>query len=83
VNNPGDGSNPSTWGLGNDGNAVQTWIQSHTAAQDAADVAVIIWPWSEDDCTRQYSEKATDEAAARRVLSLERGMLSRSAASLP
>jgi hypothetical protein len=83
VNNPGDGSNPSTWSLGNDGNAVQTWIQSDTAAEDAADIAVIIWPWSEDDCTRQYSEKATYEAAARRFLSLERGMLSRSAASLP
>jgi hypothetical protein len=83
LTNPGDGSNPSTWGLASDGNAVQTWVQSRTAAQDAADIAVIIWPWSEDDCTRQYREKATYEAAARRFLSLERGMLSRSAASLP
>src|SRR5580658_1781931 len=83
LTNPGDGSNPSTWGLGSDGNAVQTWIQSRTAAEDAADVAVIVWPWSESDSTRQYSEKATYEAAARRFLSLERGMLSRSAASLP
>jgi hypothetical protein len=50
---------------------------------DAGDIAAILWPWSEDDCTRQYSEKATYEAAARHFLALERGMLSRSAASLP
>jgi hypothetical protein len=80
---PGDGSNPSTWGLGADGQAVQTWVQSDTAPADAADIAVILWPWSENDSARQYSEKATCEAAAREFLSLERGMLSRSAASLP
>jgi hypothetical protein len=83
LNDPGDGSSPSTWALGGDGQAVQTWVQTNTAAQDAADVVAIMWPWSEDDCTRQYSEKATYEAAARRLLALERGMLTRSAASLP
>lgn len=83
LNNPGDGSDPSTWGFGNDGLAVQTWIQSNTAAADAADIAVILWPWSEDDSTRQYSEKSTYEAAARRLLALERGILSRPVASLP
>ena len=83
LNDPGDGSSPSTWVLGADGQAVQTWIQVNTAAEDAADIAVILWPWSENDSTRQYSEKASYEAAARRFLSLERGMLSRSVASLP
>jgi hypothetical protein len=82
LNDAGGGS-PSTWGLGADGQAVQTWIQVNTAAEDAADIAVIFWPWSENDSTRQYSEKATYEAAARQFLSLERGVLSRSAASLP
>ena len=85
LNDPGDGSSPSGWGLGADGEAVQTWVQTPTynAAEDIADIVVLIWPWSENDSTRQYSEKATYEAAARRFLSLERGMISRTAATLP
>jgi hypothetical protein len=83
LNDPGDGSSPSTWVLGTDGDAVRTWVQTNTAIADAADIVAILWPWSEDDCTRQYSEKATYEAAARQFLALERGMLSRPAASLP
>ena len=83
LTNPGDGSNPSTWNLGADGKSLQAWIQVSTAAEDAADIAAIFWPWSETDSTRQYADKATYEAAARRLLSLERGMLNRTAASLP
>jgi len=83
LTNPGDGSDPSTWPLGADGQAVQNWLHSYTAPTDAADIAAIFWPWSEDDSTRQYSEKATYEAAVRRFLALERGMVSQSAAALP
>ena len=83
LNDPNDGSNPSTWAFGSDGLAMQTWVRSDTPAEDAADIVAIFWPYSENDSCRQYSEKATYEAAARRLLALERGVLARSAARLP
>jgi hypothetical protein len=85
LTNPGDGSSPAGWVIGGDGEAVQTWLQTpaYSAPEDVADVVALIWPWSENDSCRQYSEKATYEAAARRFLSLERAMISRTAATLP
>ncbi len=82
VVNPNNGSNPDTWAIGSDGDAVQTFLNG-SAAEDLADIVAILWPWSETDSTRVYSELTTFTEAAEQWLVLERGMLSRSAASLP
>jgi hypothetical protein len=74
VNNPGDGSSPSTWQLGADGLAVQQAVAALPTA-DLSDLCAIIWPWNETDSLRQYSEYNTFEAAALRYLSLLRQML--------
>ena len=82
VNNPNDGSSPSTWQLGADGLATQSAIAA-LAQEDQQDICALLWPWSETDSLRDYSEKTTFLAAAQRFLLLERGMFGRSADSLP
>lgn len=82
VHNPGDGSNPSTWALGADGLAVQQPIAA-LPAEDQSDICAIVWPWSETDSLRAYSEKATFQAAAQRFLSLLRTMLTDTANRIP
>ena len=82
INNPNDGTSPSTWPLGADGQAVATVLRT-LSSEDQADIAAIIWPWNETDSLRSYTEKAIFKAAATRFLALQRAMLGRSAADLP
>ncbi|HEX2944157.1 MAG TPA: hypothetical protein VHO91_24085 [Rhodopila sp.] len=74
VQDPGNGSDPSTWSLGADGFAVQQAILA-LPAEDLADMAAIIWPWNETDSLRSYGELGTFQSAALRYLSLLRRML--------
>ncbi len=82
LNNPNDGSDPSTWRLGTDGLATQAAVTT-LPQEDQQDICALVWAWSETDTLRDYSEKTTFLAAARRLLLLERGMLGRSASNLP
>jgi hypothetical protein len=82
VQDPGDGSSPSTWQLGADGLAVQQAV-SGLPAEDHADLCAIIWPWNETDSLREYGEYDTFEAAAIRFLSLLRSMLGDTSNSIP
>jgi hypothetical protein len=82
VHNPGNGSDPSGWPLGADGNAVGQTVTG-LSADDRSAICAIVWPWNETDSLRDYSEKATFLSAAKRFLSLERGMLGDTNANIP
>jgi len=86
LTNPGDGSDPSTWSGGPDFAAVSAYLAGASAvvsAADESDIAFIIWPWSEEDSTMPYANKALYKGTVLRLLALTRGVLGRSAASLP
>ncbi|MBS0559546.1 MAG: hypothetical protein JSR21_05780 [Proteobacteria bacterium] len=79
---PGDGSDPGTWSLGADGDAVQTYLAAQAQA-DLGDVALLVWPWTESDSARAYAEKSEYANAVTNLVGRVRSMLSRSAAALP
>lgn len=82
IDNPNDQSDPSTWQLGADGLATQAAINA-LSPEDRQDVCAVVWPWSETDSLREYTEKPTFLAAAKHFLSREREMLGSAAANLP
>jgi hypothetical protein len=86
LTNPGDGSDPSTWALGPDGLATEAYLTGASAiptAEDLADIAAMVWPWTEQDSTAPYSQKALYTGTVKQLAALTRGMLGRSAAQLP
>jgi hypothetical protein len=86
LTNPGDGSDPSNWALGPDGIAVQDYLtgsQALVPPADLSDIAFLLWPWSEQDSTMPYSNKALYSASVLRLATLTRAMFGRSAEALP
>jgi hypothetical protein len=86
LTNPGDGSSPSTWAGGPDFAALTAMLTGSSAlvsATDEADLDFLVWPWSEQDSTMPYANKALYKASVLQLLSLTRNLLGRSAASLP
>jgi len=86
LTNPGDGSDPSTWAGGPDFAALTAYLTGSSAlvsTLDEADIAFLVWPWTEQDSTMPYSNKALYEGTVLRLLALTRNLLGRTAASLP
>ncbi len=86
LTNPGDGSDPSTWALGPDGEATNVYLVGSSAipaAEDLDDITAIVWPWTEQDSTAPYSQKALYAGTVQRLAALTRAMLGRTATNLP
>jgi hypothetical protein len=86
LTNPGDGSDPSTWALGPDGLATQAYLTGASAiptAEDLTDIVALVWPWTEQDSTAPYSQKALFTGTVQRLAALTRGTLGRTPAQLP
>ncbi len=86
LTNPGDGSNPSSWSGGPDFTALTNYLTGASALVtplDEADIAFLVWPWTEQDSTMPYSNKSLYEGTVLQLLALTRGLLGRNAASLP
>ncbi|WP_297369526.1 hypothetical protein [Acidocella sp.] len=82
LTNPGDGSAPAGWPTGPDFAALSAFLAGIPAA-DQADIGCLAWPWGEADSTMAYANKAEFEASLLRLLSATRGLLGRTAVSLP
>jgi hypothetical protein len=86
ITNPGDGSDPSTWVAGPDFDALTAFLtgsEAAVSAVDEADIAFLVWPWSEQDSTMPYANKALYKSTVLRLLALTRNLLGRTAANLP
>ncbi len=86
LTNPGDGTDASTWNGGPDFAALTAYLTGSTAlvgAVDEADIAFLVWPWSEQDSTMPYANKGLYKATVLRLLGITRALLGRSAATLP
>ena len=82
IHDPGDGSDPAGWALGADGAAVETYLGEQLPA-DVSDIAAILWPWSESNSVRQYSEKAFYSNGAVNYLGKVRAFLGKLPAAMP
>ena len=86
LTNPGDGSDPSTWTSGPDFAALTAYLLGTSAlvsAVDETDIAFLVWPWSEQDSTMPYANKALYKGSVLQLLALTRSLLGRTAANLP
>ncbi len=86
LTNPGDGSDPSTWSGGPDFAALTAYLTGSSAivsAIDESDIAFLVWPWSEQDSTMPYANKALYKGTVLQLLALTRNLLGRTAANLP
>lgn len=86
LTNPGDGSAPSTWPSGPDFIAMTAYLTGTSAivsSIDETDLAFLVWPWSEEDSTMPYANKALYKATVLQLLSFTRNLLGRTAATLP
>jgi len=84
--NPGDGSSPTTWALGPDGQALTAYLtgaQALVSSIDEGDIAFLLWPWSEQDSTMPYTNKTLYKGSVSRLASLTRALFGRSADQMP
>jgi len=86
LTNPGDGSDPSTWTGGPDFAALTAYLTGSSelvSSIDESDIAFLVWPWSEQDSTMPYANKALYKGTVLQLLSMTRALLGRTAENLP